>query len=524
MRSIKIFILFILFGFAFLSIKAQNRYWIFFKDKKDVEFNPYEYFDSHTIERRLKQGIPLASVSDFPLNSEYIDSLSTCVQHLGKQTRWFNAIAVSASNAQIDQIRKFEFVKDIQPIVFQTIVTDEPVVNTLSESNQFILEHQTKRMQGDLFMDDNIDGSGIRIAIFDGGFEAVDIHPAFNHLYENNQILKTWDFVRNREHVYGYISHGTMVLSCIAGIHDSVKVGLATGAEFLLARTEVSGEPFSEEENWLAAAEWADKNGADIINSSLGYTYHRYFPDEMDGKTSLVVKAANMAASKGILVVNSQGNAGNNRWKYGGTPGDGDSVLAVGGISPFTNYHASFSSYGPTSDKRLKPNVVAFGYVIAARKRRMLRVTGTSFASPLVAGFAACAWQKHPDYTNMQLFEEICKSADLYPYFDYAHGYGVPQASYFLEASSTVKDPSFEFENNTDSVFVLVHDKYLNDSAQYQDYLFYHIQNKQGYLDKYAVLEVSKKKVLAIPANKLMNENILKVHFKGYTATFGTKK
>ena len=170
-------------------------------------------------------------------------------------------------------------------------------------------------------------------------------------------------------------------------------MGLATGANFLLAITEVSSEPFSEEENWLAAVEWAYKNGADIISSSLGYTNNRYFTKDMDGKKSFVVKAASLAARKGMLVINAAGNDGDSEWKVISTPADADSILTIGGVSPETNLHINFSSYGPTADGRMKPNVSAFGEAVVANTKGNVEIAfGTSFATPLVAGFAACAW------------------------------------------------------------------------------------------------------------------------------------
>lgn len=166
---------------------------------------------------------------------------------------------------------------------------------------------------------------------------------------------------------------------------------MASNAEFLLARTEVNAEPFAEEEWWLAAAEWAGKNGAHIINSSLGYTYHRYFPEQMDRKTSLVARAANMAASKGIIVVNAMGNDGDNSWKAVGTPADADTVLSVGSVDPYKEYKINFSSFGPTVDGRMKPNVTNSGFAaVAVKKDKLGNAHGTSFASPLISGFVAC--------------------------------------------------------------------------------------------------------------------------------------
>lgn len=160
------------------------------------------------------------------------------------------------------------------------------------------------------------------------------------------RIIATWDFVKNKEFVYDYSSHGTSVLTCIAGKIDDKKFGLAPGAEFLLARTEITREVFSEEENWLAAVEWADKNGADIIQRISCRIYlQKIFPKEMDGQTTLVTQYANLAASKGMLVINAAGNDGDKKWEVIGAPADADSVLSIGGIDPDKGYHIDFSSY-----------------------------------------------------------------------------------------------------------------------------------------------------------------------------------
>ena len=316
-----------------------------------------------------------------------------------------------------------------------------------------------------------------------------------------------------------------MVFSCIAGKKGDQIIGMATGAEFLLARTEMSIlEPFSEEENWLAAVEWADKNGADIINSSLAYTYHRYFTADMDGKKSLVARAANMAASKGMLVLNAAGNDGESAWKFLGTPADADSVLTVGGISPESDFHISFSSFGPTADKRLKPNVCAFGAVIASGKKGLTTTYGTSFSSPLVAGFAACAWQTNRNLNNMELFKEIEKSADLYPYFDYAHGYGVPQASYFTNQQKQITDTTFYFviEDATPALLKVYidEDKYIAEDIENRKMLYYHIENKMGHLDRYYVILANKYDVLEFLLSDYAKGEKLRVHFNGFTDTF----
>ncbi len=505
-----------------VASNAQQKYWICFTDKRGSTFNPYEYFDIKAIERRIKNNISLFDSTDFPLNHQYVSKINNNVNDIISETRWLNAVAVDASEQQIEAIKQLPFVKQIVPITTSFILADYHTDSNL-KYDETILKNQTERMGLSIFEKHNITGKGLRIAVFDGGFPTVDTNPAFEHIRKEGRIIKTYDFAKKKEFVYAYSSHGTNVLSCIAGMVDGKKTGMAVDAEFLLARTEINREPFSEEINWLAAVEWADKNGADIINSSLGYTSDRYFYHDMDGKTTFVTRAANIAASKGIFVVNAAGNEGTGKWKYIGAPADADSALSIGGINPYTDYHTSFSSYGPTYDKRMKPNVCAYGHVVAAGKNGLHQTQGTSFASPLVAGFVACAWQTKRELSNMQLFDEIQKSADLYPYYDYAHGFGVPQAAYFFDDEKTINHkPTFSITENNGILSVNVKKEFIKDGEK--NYLFYHIENEDGVLDYYTLIEVYQEKVAEININKFKTYKKIRIHYKGYTAEYECNK
>lgn len=535
-----------------------SKYFIEFEDKQPHSFDPYTYFDINAIERRITNNYPLFHISDWPITEAYINEIQNITDSVSSYSRWLNGISVIATPSKMSIIQTLPFVKSINRLQSKVLLTEvqkEEIVDSmsydmlsdinkiiysgLSSENQELLTNQTERMGGQHFAERNIDGSGIRIAIFDAGFPSVNTHFAFSHIRKDNRIIKTRDFVKKKEHVYKFSSHGTSVLSCIAGMIDEKKIGLATGAEFLLARTE-NGifEPYSEEENWLAAAEWADKNGAHIINSSLGYTHNRYFPNEMNGKKSLVSRAANIAASKGILVVNAAGNDGDNEWKTVGTPADADSVLSIGGTDPNSDYHIDFSSFGPTADHRLKPNVCAYGLAIVATPgnkkfsdynsngeiingQKVGTITtayGTSFSSPLVTGFAACAWQSRPTMTNMEMFREIEKSGDLYPYFDYAHGYGVPQAVHFIKSLKKNKKPTFRITFSNDLIIIKIDKKTWNSTTESTpNNLYYHIENNNKILRKYLVISVSQKNVLELSKSDFTKGSTLRIHYKGYT-------
>ncbi len=514
-----------IFSTFFAFAQSKEKVWIFFSDKNETAFNPYSYFDTKAIERRIKHGINLYDSSDFPVNENYIQQLVDLGFEEKVISRWMNAAIGYADIYTIKKIKQLPFVKDVSyntsSAALASINVETSDKRELSEADARLIFQQCDRMNANYFWDNGYTGKGIRIAIFDAGFPNVDKSPVFEHIRKENRIIKTFDFVRKKEFVYSYAAHGTNVLSCIAGLYDGKKMGLATDAEFLLARTEIGWrEPFSEEENWLAAAEWADKNGAHIINSSLGYTHHRYFISDMDGKKSFVARAANMAASKGILVVNAAGNEGNGKWKYIGTPADADSVLSVGAIDPKTDRQASFSSFGPTADKRLKPNVSAYGYVIAESKNGFTKTQGTSFASPLVAGFAACALQAKPNLKNMDLFTEIQRSATLYPYFDYVHGYGIPQADYFINNGKSNTEATFNVSDEGLYIKVYLKNDFMKivpDKPYVREYFYYHVENPSGYLEKYAVLSAENQEVLQLYKNDFDKGSTARFHYQGYT-------
>ncbi len=511
----------ILLSFSKITI-AQDAYWVFFTDKKDVQFNPYKYFDIKAIERRIRNNVPLNDPSDWPLNSNYVKTVTEIVDSVSGHTRWFNAMAVKANSKQIAQLRSLTFVKAIQPMEYYAIPASNKGCDHSIENNNL------RRKQLDILGKEDFEkggfrGKGIRIAIFDGGFPGVNTSPAFKQIRDEHRLIDTWDFTKNKAFVFYSISHGTEVMSNIGGQvienGDTANYGLATDAEFMLAKTEVNREPYSEEKNWLMAVEWADKNGADIINSSLGYTKDRYFRSDMDGHKSLVSRAGNLAAKKGILVVNAAGNDGDNRWFIISTPADADSVLAVGGINPTDDYHISFSSYGPTADGRMKPNVCAFGTTIVANEDGFeVEVDGTSFASPLIAGFAACALQANTGIKNMDLFHLIEKSGHLYPYFDYAHGFGIPQADFVISKKKKKVEKNFEAHlTKGKNVKIKILD-FNQHKIGSNELMYLNVMKKDGKLSFYKVLGVNQRNFIIKTYAEYFDENVdrITIYYKGY--------
>lgn len=514
----------LVFVLMLCGVQAQQAYWVFLADKQGTTFDPYTYFDAKAIERYHQCGADLYDITNYPLTSQYVDGVNALATGEIGCSRWMNAMGVMATVEQAAAIEALPYVLRVQLIegngMTLTCNSDEYGITGISDHATVDgpLEAQLVRMGGKAFRDKGIDGKGIRIAVFDGGFPRVNTHNAFKHLRDNHQIIKTWNFPNNKEDVYGWNSHGLMTLSCIAGRIGDKDLGLATGAEFLLARTEVNTEPFKEEVWWQMAVEWADRNGANIISSSLGYGKERHYTKDMDG-TSYVAKAGNLAARKGMLVVNSAGNeADDKQWKTIITPADADSVLCIGGIeNSLTEYnHIEFSSYGPSADGRQKPNVCAFGYARTANTpndQAYHYVHGTSFSCPLVAGFAACAWQASPGKTAMEMFRMIEQSADLYPYCDYSFGYGVPQADYFV-GDRKAAEPTFRFVNEETKVCV------IPTRAVKHSHLFYSFRRPAdkslAYYGKMDVTYADEGDTIYFTKNHIYNRT-LTVHLAGYT-------
>ncbi|MBI1183628.1 S8 family serine peptidase [bacterium] len=514
----------LLFLLSFARLTAQ-KYYVYFTDKDGQQLNPYSYFDEHTIVRRLRCGVPLVQKTDLPVNENYVQQIQEAVDSIAVVSRWFNMAVVYASTEKMAEVATWSFVKKVEEAgpVFKQIAEEVIPVKKI----KILHEYQTERMEGSLFTKNGITGRGVTVAVFDVGFIDADIHSGLQHL----DIKATYDFVGKDENPYQGGTHGTSVLSVIGGKYGDTLLGLAPNAQYLLARTERNNsEPAGEEENWLAAAEWADKNGADVINSSLGYTFQRYFYDDMDGKTSLVAKAANMAFSKGIVVVVSAGNEGNGKWRYIGTPADADSVLSIGAIAPETDLRTSFSSYGPNAIGVLKPNISAPGWVFACSRRQSYTETaGTSFSSPLVAGFVACVMQQFPQLSHKEVFEKMQLCGHLYPYFDYAHGYGVPLASKFISPQNVPKQAEFSMELLSDTALKFnllppVVATIKTDSAEYlPQYIYFHIQSTQGILVYYKVVSIRNEEELPVYLelnNKgyaLQAGDILRVYYNGVT-------
>ena len=308
---------------------------------------------------------------------------------------------------------------------------------SLPESTDYgFTREQIRLCNGQFLHEQGFRGNDMLIAILDAGFYHARTLPVFQSLWAQSRVIRMRNFVDDTLDLFEAHPHGMYILSIIGGDIPGIFIGSAPDASFLLLRSEDTSSEFPvEEDNWAAAAEYADSIGADVINSSLGYSQfdnpafdHSY--SDLDGKTTPSSRAAKLASSKGILVVNSAGNEGNKSWHYIMAPADAPGILAVGAVDSLGN-KASFSSFGPSSDGRVKPDVSAMGVATAVQGQNgnILRGNGTSFSSPVIAGLATCLWQAFPEVTKDDLIQAILVSTPGFYSPSDETGYGIPDFS-----------------------------------------------------------------------------------------------
>ncbi len=423
---------------------APFKYRIVFTDKDHSPFsldNPEAFLSQKSLERRVKQGISL-SANDLPVTPAYIDSLTMAGARILTVSRWFNDATVSITeDSVLQKIAGYTFVKknaggSIQH--FQLPVYSEAPQGTQGTTPLTVMDYGSSWWQlaihnGNILHMKGFTGRDMTIAVIDAGFANADSLRVFDNLWENGRIKGTRDFVDPGNNVFREATHGMSVLSIIGGYLPGELVGTAPDASFWLLRSEdVHSENIIEEDNWIAAAEFADSAGADIINTSLGYsqfddTLQNHTYADMNGRTTRISIAADIAVSKGMLVVVSAGNQGALPWKYITAPADADSVLAIGAVDESRNV-ARFSSRGPSSDNRIKPDVMSLGQgtYVATPDGTVRAGNGTSYSAPVITGLAACLWQANPAATAMDIYNAIRESSDRFYFPDDNYGYGIP--------------------------------------------------------------------------------------------------
>ncbi|MFW5762501.1 MAG: S8 family peptidase [Cyclobacteriaceae bacterium] len=405
-------------GFA-----QTNRYVVFFTDKQNNTYSieqPEEFLSERAIQRRTRQNIAITG-KDLPPTQAYLNELADKGAKILYTSRWMNAALVEADESMIPTIESLAAVARLEYVALGDSRARRSGYSFSFRNSR--RQELSTRLQNEMIGIDNMHSAGLKgenmwIAIFDGGFQGADTIRYFRHLYDNNKVMATRDFVGHGADVYRYDDHGTNVFSCLGGYDPQLYSGTAPQASYVLCVTEAVNSEFRVEEyNWLFAAEYADSLGVDIINSSLGYSTFDdrgmdYTYDDLDGDKAVITRAADYAASVGMLVVTSAGNERNNNWKYIVAPADADTILAVGAVNSIFN-PTNFTSAGPTVDGRVKPEVAALGEGVRLVNNAgtVTSNNGTSFASPLIAGLAAGVWQAKPELTNMEVIQLLKSSA-----------------------------------------------------------------------------------------------------------------
>jgi hypothetical protein len=432
-----------IFVFLALCLQAQdNRYMVFFEDKQGTAFdisNPSAFLSERAVERRMRQGLQVAE-QDLPVSGAYVDGVKSAGATVMHTTRWMNGVLVSCDEGTRAALESLPYVSSIEQVApgGKPSASGRRKVSSRksdsSESSESLVNANQLSLIGlDEMHAAGFTGEGIHIAVMDAGFPGVNTAPAFGHIFNDNRLIDTYDFVHDDPDVFVQSNHGTNVLSVIAGYIPDVYTGGAFGASFHLYITEdVSGEYRIEEYNWLFAAERADSAGADIISTSLGYNTFddpamNYEKSDLDGKTTVIARAAQWASERGMAVVVSAGNEGNNAWGIIATPADNENVLAVAATNA-NGVRSPISSVGPSADGRIKPDVGAMGIGVSVINPAggLGMASGTSLAAPLVTGLLAGIWQKYPHLSSEALLEAVRSTASQAENPDNFLGYGIP--------------------------------------------------------------------------------------------------
>ena len=436
-------------GVAAMADNDTNEYyWVKFADKAGTPYtidNPSKYLSQRSLDRRQRLNITIDSI-DLPVNPKYVEAVAKTGAKIHNVSKWLNGTTVIATEKQVKKIEKLSFVDTVCLYNRRAVLADtakinydegrDTVVNTYNgfDSSYYALGFsQINQLNGTRLHRRGFEGQGILIGVCDGGFPGVDTLHVFDSLRRSGRIVATRDFVVHRTSVYQADAHGTMVLTTMAGYVPGQYVGTAPKADYALCITEDNRtESPVEELNWVSAAEFLDSLGVDVINSSLGYRgfwdtslNHKF--EHLDGMTAFMSIGGEIAATRGILCVNSAGNEGREGKHSISVPADAEHILSVGAV--WSNGTISgFSSYGSTYDDRIKPDVCAQGVFVyvAAPAGGYIRAHGTSFSSPIMAGMMACLRQASPKTSVEELCKTIRMAGSIADHANNRYGYGIP--------------------------------------------------------------------------------------------------
>lgn len=445
-KSFYLFIAFLLLGSSLIKAQTTSYYfYVQFADKNHSPYslsNPSEYLSARSIARRTAFNLTCDS-TDLPVNPTYLQQIENLGIPVHSHSKWMNgATVLLVDSSLMSQVRALPFVKFVQYTGKLIGAVLSPALKVKSQMN---LDYgtattQINQLNGTSLHSEGYRGKGIQIGVLDAGFTNVDINPCFDSLRLQNRLLGTKDIINPNSNIYAENSHGAMVLSTMVGNLPGQFLGTAPDASFWLIRTEYDPTEYKVETDfWCSGIEFADSVGVDVITSSLGYTQFddasmNFTYADMNGKVSRASRAANLASKKGMVVVVCAGNEGSAGWHYISSPADADGIVTVGSVTS-TGISSSFSSFGPSYDGRVKPEVCAMGTNSALISTSGTQTTGfgTSFATPITAGLIACLLQKYKATSQVPqvntLFNSVFKSGSIYNNPTAQMGYGIPDFS-----------------------------------------------------------------------------------------------
>ena len=450
MKKFSLLILLLLSAVLTYAQVATNIYWVQFTDKNDSPYSidaPEQYLSQRALDRRARQGIAIDEY-DLPVNPAYLEAVAACGAELLNPSKWLNGVSVYTTDpGVVNAINTLEFVAAVrncpndlkaQELKEQWLANEMKAVETSSKGRYDYYgeaETQIKQLNADLLHQAGYQGEGMIIAILDGGFVGADVHPAFDNMREEGRFLGTRSFHRGHPSVYTQSSHGTSCLSTMGAYVPNTMVGTAPKASYFLMHTEHGEyENIIEEYNWVSGAEFADSLGADVTSTSLGYIdfdmgqWDHPF-SHFDGHTAPMTIGAEIAASRGMVCLVAAGNEGDS-WNGEctlGIPADAEHILTVGAVDGY-GQRAWFSSVGPTYDGRIKPDVMAMGQdtYVAASDGGYYHGSGTSYATPVLAGAVTCLLQSRPLTKVNDLCEAVRQCSNRADNPDNRYGYGIP--------------------------------------------------------------------------------------------------
>lgn len=463
MRKLSFLLMFLAATMFAQAQVASNIYWVQFTDKNNSPYsidNPEAYLSPRALQRRANLGISIDAY-DIPVNPQYLQAVADCGAELLNPSKWLNGVSVYVTDpAVIEAINALEFVEVVrncpndpkaQEMKERWLANEMKPVAPSSRIRGYYggAEAQVKQLNVDVLHEMGFDGTGVVVAVLDGGFQGTEEASCFDNMREEGRLLGTRDFVYGSNSVYTQSTHGTSCLSTMAAYDPNEMVGTAPKASYYLIHTEDgNSENIIEEYNWVSGAEYADSLGVDVCSTSLGYITFDMIQwdhpfEHYDGKTAPMSIGAEIAASRGMICMNAAGNEGDGNCTLG-IPADAEHILTVGAVDANGN-RASFSSVGPTYDGRIKPDVMAMGegtYVASGYGGwwPYYNGNGTSFATPVFAGAVACLRQARPYASVQEICDVIRACGNRADHPDSKYGFGIPDFSQAMELLS-VEEP-----------------------------------------------------------------------------------